>query len=205
MDRHQSRHLGWQIKETKAFSSRSLLLGILASLICAATILALGTFVNTRRGPTPTAPVAMPAAKPTVRPKLTPPAEKHAPMRPSDEQAVTGFEAPASRQCPKTTVGESESCKQLGLGNVGATSLQVSTSELGGENAGDFVLTRKCDGMLKPGTACSIKVRFRPTAAGVREAFVVVTVSPGDIAHRIRITGAGNDELRTSGFEIAPD
>jgi hypothetical protein len=177
--------------------------------------------VDTKRGPTPAPAEPQPTKKPTVRPKVTPPTKKHETKTPSTEQPSTGFKAPASWQCPKTSVGESESCNQLGLSNLGATTLQISTSELGGEQAGDFVLTKKCNGTLKPGTACSVRLRFRPTAAGVREAYVVVTVNPGDIAHRIRITGiAGDDEPPsttpppepvpsneppTPGLEIAPN
>lgn len=266
MDTHENRHLGRQIKETNAFSSKSLLLGILASLICTAIIPALGagriatlagagvspvlvavittqgaglarsagiaalsavalivsiggftlpeaiaghgsltangpgTFVDTKRSPTPTPtapqPSKSPVTKPTVRPKATQPTKKH--ETPSTKQPVTGFKVPASLECPKTTVGESQSCNRAGLHNGGATTLQVSTSELRGEHAGDFVLTKKCDGTLKPDSGCSVRFRFQPTAAGVREAFVVVTVSPGAIAHRIRITGEAGDDVPPS-------
>ncbi len=261
-NRYPGRQLGRQIKETNAFSSKSLLLGILASLVCSAIIPALGagriatlagatlspllvamitthgaglirsagvaalsavaliisiggftlpeaiaghgsltadgpgTFVNTRRGPSPTPPAPLPtkssvkpATQPTKKPGTTQPTNK--PQTPPTSQA--GLQLPSVRKCPEVLVGETESCKQIGLHNGGTTTIQVTTSELEGENADDFILTKACNGTLKPDTSCSIRLKFRPTAAGVREASVAVHLTPGDITRRVTITGNAVD------------
>jgi hypothetical protein len=281
MDTQQNRHLGQQlglqlgrqIKETNAFSGRSLFLGILASLVCTAIIPALGagriatlagatlspllvavittqgaglirsagvaalsavalvisiggftlpeaiaghgsltadgdgTFVNTRRGPTPTPPAPLPTkstvkpgTQPTKKPGTTQPTNK--PQTPPSSQA--GLQVPEGRKCPEVVVGEAESCKQIGLRNVGTTTLQVTTSDLEGEQAGDFVLTKVCNGTLKPHTACSVRLRFRPTAAGVREASVVVHVTPGGVARRVTISGNAIDNSEDKGADPPP-
>jgi hypothetical protein len=58
----------------------------------------------------------------------------------------------------------------------------------------DVVVTEACHGTLKPNTACSVRVTFQPTAAGDRQAILVVHVSPGDFAERMTIVGTANDD-----------
>lgn len=272
-NRYSGQQFGRQIRETNAFSGKSLFLGILASLVCSAIIPALGagrvatlagatlspllvavittqgaglirsagvaalsaialvisiggftlpeaiaghgsltadgpgTFVNTRRGPTPTPPAPLPTkssvkpwTQPTKKPGTTQPTNKPS----TSPSSQTRLQMPQIRKCPEVVVGETETCKQIGLRNVGTTTIQVTTSELEGENADDFILTKVCNGTLKPDTACSVRLRFRPTAAGVREASVVVHLTAGGIARRVTITGNAIDNSEDNGGDPPP-
>ncbi|WP_405071515.1 choice-of-anchor D domain-containing protein [Kribbella sp. NBC_01510] len=249
MESQQNQRLGQQIKETNAFSHKSLFLGILSSVVSSAIIPALGagriatlagaalspllvavittrgpgvartvgiaalsaialvisiggftlpeaiagrgtltadgsgTFVNTRRTPTPPLPSA-----PTTEPKTKPEA-----TTPPTTQPGPKLKMPKSLTCPDAKVGEAEACKQIGVQNVGATTVEIGTAGLEGDQAGDFTLTKVCNGTLKPHSACSVRLTFQPTSAGVREAFLVVHLNPGDVTWRVTISGNAID------------
>lgn len=248
MESQSKQRLGQQIKETNAFSQRSLLLGVLASVVSSAIIPALGagriatvagaalspllmavfttrgggiartvgivglsvvafvisiggftvpeaiagtgslttngsgTFVSTRRTPEQ-APPPTQATEPTTKPETKPPATKSGPK----------VDMVKSRKCPDVKVGDAVACKQIGAHNAGATTLEISTVGLEGDQAGDFTLTKECNGTLKPDQACSVRLEFRPTAAGVRKAVLVIQLNPGDVTRRVTITGTGID------------
>ncbi|MFG1814991.1 hypothetical protein ACGFIF_14575 [Kribbella sp. NPDC049174] len=148
-----------------------------------------GTFVNTERipAPTPPAPWTSPAVtttKPPASARTSPP-----PTPPTAMNVVI----PEIRKCPELRVGEAKACKQIGIRNDGSTSVEVATGDIEGDQSSDFTLTRVCDGVLKPNSACSIRLRFWPTAAGAREAFLVVHLQPGNVERRVTITGDALD------------
>jgi len=249
MESHDNRPISRQIKDTHAFSGKSLFFGILASAVCSAIIPALGagrlatvagaalspllvamittqgrgparsigiallsafalvitiggftlpeaiagqgsltsagsgTFWSTERTPEPTPPAVQKTNPPVLRPttpKPTPPPATPAGMK---------VDIPEIRKCPEVEVGGSEACKQIGIRNVGSTTVEVTTGELDGDQSSEFTLTKVCNGTLKPNTACSIRLRFQPTATGAHEAFLVVYLQPGGVERRVTITG----------------
>lgn len=133
-----------------------------------------GTFVSTERARTSPSPTPTPTETPTGR--LAPKVE-----------LVT------SRKCPDAKVGETSSCRQVGIQNVGRTTVRIDSADLAGEGAGDFTVYKHCHGTLQPGSACSVRMKFRPTAVGVRTAVLTVHVDPGDADHRVTITGEGKE------------
>ncbi|MEV5966564.1 hypothetical protein AB0L70_32650 [Kribbella sp. NPDC051952] len=142
-----------------------------------------GTFVSTER-PLPSTTQPTPAAEPTTKPETTnPPATKTGPK----------VDMPKTRKCPEVKVGNAEACKQIGVRNAGATTIEIATMGLEGDQAGDFNLTKQCNGTLKPNKGCSVRLEFRPTAVGVRKAVLVIQLSPGDVRRRVTITGQGSD------------
>ena len=146
-----------------------------------------GTFVYTKRGPTPTPPQAGPATRPTPVPEPSEPPSSPEPPEPS--QAGGEIEMPDRRECPEIAVGEVKVCKQIGVGNAGTKTVEIATGEISGADADDFVITHRCDGMLKPGTGCSVRLEFHPSAGGLREASLLLYVQPGNITREITIVG----------------
>ncbi|MEU4193356.1 hypothetical protein AB0E69_15775 [Kribbella sp. NPDC026611] len=142
-----------------------------------------GTFVDTERKPTPTPPAPFPATHATTGPRTTGPST-HPATHPRPIVKLT----PSRRRCPDAEVGETVTCKQIGITNAGATTFEVSTGELEGDQD-DFTLTKVCHKTLKRGKSCSIQLEFHPTGAGAREVAVVVHVKPGGIAQRVGIWG----------------
>ena len=146
-----------------------------------------GTFVYTKRGPAPTPPQAAQATKPTPVPE---PSEQPSSPEPSEpSQAGDEIELPDRRECPELPVGDVKVCKQIGVGNAGTKTVEIATGEMSGAHADDFVITQRCDGTLKPGTGCSVRVEFRPSGAGLREASLLLYVQPGNITREITVTG----------------
>ncbi len=165
-----------------------------------------GTFVNTKRTPTPTPPSPLPT-KPTPTESPTPDPPTPTPPPPSPPGMI--LEIPEIRECPEVEVGGAKTCKQIGIRNVGSTTVEVVTGEIEGDASGAFALTKVCNGTLKPNTACSVRLRFRPTAAGVHEASLVLRLQPGDIEHRVTITAnateGGDDPGPTETPSPSPD
>jgi hypothetical protein len=159
-----------------------------------------GTFVSTERKPTPTPTEPVPTETTTKPPKKSTP-----PPKTPKPQGGMEFEVPASRVCPEVLVGESEACRQIGVKNVGTTTIELTTEGLAGEQTDDFVLTKVCNGTLKPGTACSVRLRFRPTTTGLRGAEVVVHLNPGGITRRIKVSGTALDNNPSPGTPTPTD
>lgn len=155
-----------------------------------------GTFVYTKRGPTPTPPQAASAAKTTPVPQPSePPSSPEPSEHPSSPEPSESLPAgaeitlPDRRECPEIAVGEVKVCKQIGVGNAGTKTVEIATGEISGAHADDFVITHRCDGMLKPGTGCSVRLEFHPSAGGLREASLLLYVQPGNITREITIVG----------------
>ena len=79
------------------------------------------------------------------------------------------------------------------LSNSGAGSLSISTVTVTGANPADFLLSNNtCNGaVLAAGATCVVTVRFKPLAAGVRNARLTVTDSAAGSQHLIPLTGIG--------------
>ncbi|MFI7067319.1 hypothetical protein ACIBL3_40435 [Kribbella sp. NPDC050124] len=169
-----------------------------------------GTFVTTKRGPTPTPPQAqaLPVGKPTtIRQPAAQPSSQPSPTSATSEptsaptSVPTGtpsqttspgglpVDLPLNRQCPEIPAGEAKACKQIGIRNTGSTSVEIATIILAGDQASAFTLTKVCNGTLKPGTTCSIRLRFEPMGVGAHEAVLVVRLNPGNVERRVTITG----------------
>lgn len=148
-----------------------------------------GTFVYTKRGPTPTPPQTVPATKPTAGPEPSEPSSSPSPEPPEPSEAGAEIELPDRRECPEIAVGEVKVCKQIGIGNAGTKTVEIATGEMSGAHADDFVITERCDGTLKPGTGCSVRLEFRPSGGGLREASLTFYVQPGDITREITVVG----------------
>jgi hypothetical protein len=100
-------------------------------------------------------------------------------------QAAPGFFGHVTR-------GIASPSQTLLVQNVGAQALRISSASVGGTAAGDFAITRDaCAGRtLAFGQSCTITVRFRPRAAGVRKAKIRLHDNER-VQTRIRVSGVG--------------
>ena len=80
-----------------------------------------------------------------------------------------------------TVVGNDGPFDTFFVQSVTGRTTRIESVELGGESPADFVLFGdECSGeRVSPGEVCRLVVVFRPTAAGVRRASIVITASNG--------------------------
>ena len=79
------------------------------------------------------------------------------------------------------------------LYNYGNTTLTLSTFTIGGTNASEFSISlNQCASTLTGGgNACSVYVKFSPTATGQRVAFLQITDSASDSPQAVSLYGTG--------------
>jgi FtsP/CotA-like multicopper oxidase with cupredoxin domain len=84
-------------------------------------------------------------------------------------------------------VGTASAVQGVTLTNVGTSPLTIGSVT----PAGDFTQANNCVGNLAAGRSCTINVRFRPTASGVRTG--TITITDGDITSPqvVSLTGTG--------------
>ncbi len=81
--------------------------------------------------------------------------------------------SPGSLSFGGQQVGTTGPLQHVTVTNDGTTNLDVSGVAITGDDPGDFVAKDTC-AVLVPGSSCSVKVRFAPTAIDVRHATVAV-------------------------------
>jgi hypothetical protein len=116
--------------------------------------------------------------------------------------------------CPETTVGEVALCPVVTITSTGAEPLRVTSFEVVGPAADDFVVVQdvtrtsaagtsitgtslvdgNCrEGPLAFGDVCTVTVRFRPSQAGLRSATLIVhqNLPKPDTGTRVSLAGQG--------------
>ncbi|HEY0192482.1 MAG TPA: choice-of-anchor D domain-containing protein [Kofleriaceae bacterium] len=83
-----------------------------------------------------------------------------------------------------TSAGQSVTVTNTGLGQVAIASLA---------GTGDFAQSSTCGATLDVGQACTLTVRFAPTASGARTGSVSITNSTPKQTHVLALTGAATD------------
>jgi hypothetical protein len=82
--------------------------------------------------------------------------------------------------------------RSVALVNTGSATLEILTTRLAGENAGDFVIKDSCAGeALAAGELCSVRVAFRPRAEGPRSARLEIAPSEDLPPLRVQLGGSG--------------
>jgi hypothetical protein len=77
------------------------------------------------------------------------------------------------------------------LSNSGSTSLNVGAIVLGGFNPSDFLVSNPCK-VIQPGSSCSFKVTFKPTAPNYRSATLTVNYGTSPkTSQTIQLAGTG--------------
>jgi hypothetical protein len=89
------------------------------------------------------------------------------------------------------TVGTASSPQTVALVNRGSEPLNISKIGIRGTNAGDFAQRTTCLSSLPPRGRCLINVRFKPTAAGARQATLNVVDDGGGSPQIVQLAGTG--------------
>ncbi|MCE3260983.1 MAG: hypothetical protein K0R43_62 [Pseudoduganella sp.] len=89
-----------------------------------------------------------------------------------------------------TAVGQQSAAHRNTLSNGGTAALKIASLVLGGNHPGDFTLAGSCaaNTTLSPGGACTIDAAFKPTAAGARNADLVL-LTDGGAQFAVRLGG----------------
>jgi hypothetical protein len=100
--------------------------------------------------------------------------------------------SPAAISFPNQTVGATSASWTITLGNAGPAALTINSITLTGANATDFTLNNQCNATVASGRSCTIRVRFAPTATGLRSAAVTVITSDVGIPQAsVALSGTG--------------
>ena len=77
------------------------------------------------------------------------------------------------------------------LTNVGTSTLNISSVQVTGPNAGDFSESNTCGSTLAPSAQCTVSVTLTPSATGARTASVVFTDNAAGSPHTVSLSGTG--------------
>ena len=100
--------------------------------------------------------------------------------------------APASLSFGDQTVGSTSGSQTVTVTNTGNATLSISSVDLEGSSAGDYVLTsRTCGSSVSVGGQCAISVAFKPTTPGARSASLVIAGDAANSSHSVPLMGTG--------------
>jgi hypothetical protein len=98
---------------------------------------------------------------------------------------------PASLNFGTQPVGVKSRVRWITLRNTSASTLHISGIGIGGVDAGDFSQTNDCGRGLLAGTSCELRVTFKPSAEGLRRAFVSISDDGGASPQTPSLVGTG--------------
>ena len=96
--------------------------------------------------------------------------------------------------CGTLAVGATADCRTLLVKYNGTGRLHITRAQVTGENPGDFTAGEECVGRwLRPGQTCQLSVTFQPSAAGQRNATLVIqqNLPSPDTGTRAALVGTG--------------
>jgi hypothetical protein len=100
--------------------------------------------------------------------------------------------SPGSLTFAPTSVGSTAAAKTITVTNTGTIAVTAKSYAITGANASDFLLTGKtCTTSLATGASCIISIAFKPAAAGVLSANLVLTDSASGSPQTIPLMGTG--------------
>jgi hypothetical protein len=103
--------------------------------------------------------------------------------------------SPASLGFAATPIGQPAGALAVTLANSGNAPLNVATLSLTGAVAGDYAISGgSCanGAVVAAGANCTVQVGFRPAAAGVRNASLLITHNATGGASSVALSGTGN-------------
>ena len=98
---------------------------------------------------------------------------------------------PSSLNFGMQPVGVKSRVRWITLRNTSASTLHISGIGIGGMNAGDFNQTNDCGRGLLAGGSCELRVVFKPSAQGVRKAYLSITDDGGASPQTPSLVGTG--------------
>jgi hypothetical protein len=92
---------------------------------------------------------------------------------------------PTSIVFRKTRVDRTSSERTIRIRNSGTTPLEISSAAI----TGDFTSKSECPATLAPGRNCEFKVRFKPTALGLRTGEFALSSNAAGSPHLVKLSG----------------
>jgi hypothetical protein len=96
------------------------------------------------------------------------------------------------------TIGIASQPQVTALTNSGSGPLRITSVDLAGPDATDFMESYSCGSVLPAGGSCNIKVIFTPVASGTRTAAVRVTYDAPNSPQTVALTGVGMTSYATT-------
>nr|WSX78454.1 choice-of-anchor D domain-containing protein [Streptomyces sp. NBC_00899] len=104
--------------------------------------------------------------------------------------AVTPSSLTFAAQAPGTTSG----AQNVTVTNTGSAAASISSVSA----SGDFTQTNTCGSSLAAGAACTVAVKFAPTASGTRTGTLTITSNATDNPTTVALTGTGTGTVSTN-------
>ena len=98
---------------------------------------------------------------------------------------------PGSLNFGSATVGHTTPPQTITLTNTGDSTLTFTSVVPGIAATGDFAQTNDCGATVPPGGACTVSVRFRPTATGTRTGGIHFSDNDNTSPQLVKTVGAG--------------
>jgi len=99
--------------------------------------------------------------------------------------------SPPSLNFGNQTVDITSNPQNVTLKNIGNVTLKIASIGVIGTNSGDFAQTNNCPSSIPPSGTCKIKVTFRPSATGTRNAAASITDNAPGSPQSVPLTGVG--------------
>jgi hypothetical protein len=99
--------------------------------------------------------------------------------------------SPGSVNFGTVPVSTSSSPVVVALSNPGNAALTISGKAITGTNLGDFSQTNNCPASLAAAASCAFSITAKPTASGVRSAFLTLTDNAVGSPHQVALTVTG--------------
>ena len=92
---------------------------------------------------------------------------------------------------PNTPIGQKSAPLLVSIKNIGTTTLNITSINLTGASAKDFVKKSKCGTTLAAGATCGMSVAFKPSTALPETAFITISDNAVGSPHNIGLVGTG--------------
>lgn len=109
--------------------------------------------------------------------------------------------SPAALSFAATTIGQPAGQLATTLSNTGNAALTIGTLSLSGAAAGDYAISGgSCanGATLAAGASCTVQLAFQPSAAGARNASLVITHNATGGSSTVALSGTGNVSAQPS-------
>ena len=99
--------------------------------------------------------------------------------------------SPAGLSFAAQLIGTASALQVVTLSNTGGSPFTVAGISLSGPQASDFQISNACGTSVAAGAHCAVSITFTPTAAGARNAALLVSDSAAGSAQSVPLSGTG--------------
>ncbi len=92
-------------------------------------------------------------------------------------------------------VDASASPASVTLTNSGGSTLTISSLDVTGTDAANFVETSTCGSSIAAGSKCTVAILFSPKSSGSHSATLIITDNAAGSPHTVALTGAGTHDV----------